>query len=118
MKSHPFLTILRSILFSFILLTIAVGCSKEDEETPTAPTAEFSFAPVSPEVNEEVTFSNTSTNATSYQWSAAGTSFSSTEQNPKFTFTTAGDFDVKLVATGAGGTNEITKKVTVTAAQT
>ena len=119
MKSHHFLTILlKGFFFSFILLSFAVGCSKEDEETPTAPTAEFSFTPVSPKVNEEVTFSNTSINATSYKWSAAGTSFSSTEQNPKFTFTTAGDFNVKLVATGAGGTNEITKKVTVTATQT
>ncbi|HEY9169816.1 MAG TPA: PKD domain-containing protein [Lutibacter sp.] len=118
MKSHHFLTILKGIIFSFILLTIAVGCSKEDEETPAIPTVEFSFTPVSPKLNEEVTFNNTSTNATSYQWSAAGTSFNSTAQNPKFTFTTAGDFDVKLVATGAGGTNEITKKVTVTAAQT
>ncbi|MDD3722696.1 MAG: PKD domain-containing protein, partial [Lutibacter sp.] len=83
--------------------------------TQTAPVAAFSFSPTSPKTGEEVTFTNESQNATSYQWSAAGTSFSSTEQNPKFTFTTAGDFDVKLVATGAGGTNEITKKVTVTA---
>jgi PKD repeat protein len=112
MKLHHFSTILKGIFFSFIVLTIAVSCSKEEEEPPTA---EFTFSPISPKVNEEVTFSNSSTNATSYQWSAAGTSFSSTAQNPKFAFITAGDFNVKLIATGPGGTSEIIKKVTVLA---
>jgi PKD repeat protein len=116
MKSHHFLTILKGIFFSFILLSFTVGCSKKDEETSTTPTAKFSFTPVSPKVNEEVTFNNTSTNADSYQWSVAGTSFSSTEENPKFTFDAAGDFEVKLVATNSAGTDEITKTITVTAA--
>jgi PKD repeat protein len=85
---------------------------------PVAPVAAFSFSPTNPETGQEVTFTNESTNATSYQWSAAGTSFSSTEENPTFTFDTAGNFDVKLVATNAAGTNEITKTITVTAAST
>uniref|UniRef100_UPI002623222B hypothetical protein n=1 Tax=uncultured Lutibacter sp. TaxID=437739 RepID=UPI002623222B len=37
--------------------------------------------------------------------------------NPKFTFDTAGDFEVKLVVTNSAGTDEITKTITVTAAQ-
>ena len=120
MKSHHFLTILKGIFFSFIFFALVMGCSKNDdvEETPsTPPVAAFSFSPTSPKTGDEVTFTNASTNATSYQWSATGTSFSSTALNPKFTFTIAGDYNVKLVATGADGTNEITKTITVTAAQ-
>ncbi|MFD0761854.1 hypothetical protein ACFQZW_07150, partial [Lutibacter aestuarii] len=86
MKSQHFLTILKGVFFSFILLLFTVGCSKDDGEPPTA---EFSFTPTNPMVNEEVSFTNKSLHATSYQWSAEGTSFSSTDENPKFTFDTA-----------------------------
>jgi PKD repeat protein len=115
MKSHHYLTILKGTFITVILLLFVLGCSKKDEEIDLPPVAKFSFSPVSPKINDEVTFLNSSTNATSYKWTAAGTSFNSTEQSPKYTFTTAGDFNVKLVATGAGGINEITSKVTVTA---
>ncbi len=116
MKSHHFLTTLKGIFFSFILLSFVVGCSKktdEEEQTPTAPVAQFSFAPVSPKVNEAVTFNNTSTNATTFVWSAEGTSFNSTEKNPTFTFTEVGDFEVKLVATGEGGSSTKTTQISV-----
>ncbi|WP_338762133.1 PKD domain-containing protein [Bernardetia sp. ABR2-2B] len=115
MKSNHFLTTLKGIFFSFILLSFIVGCSKKDEEeeTPAAPTVEFSFAPVSPKVNEAVTFTTTSTNATSFAWSAAGTSFSSTEKNPTFTFTEEGDFEVQLVATGEGGSVTATRPISI-----
>ncbi len=83
---------------------------------PVNPVAAFSFSPANPETGQQVTFTNESTDADSYQWSAEGTTFSSTEENPTFTFDTAGDYVVKLVATNASGTNEITKTITVTAA--
>ncbi|MFD0760930.1 PKD domain-containing protein, partial [Lutibacter aestuarii] len=44
--------------------------------------------------------------------------FSSTDENPTFTFDTAGDYQVKLVATNSAGTHQITKQITVTAAST
>lgn len=115
MKSHHFLTTLKGFFFSFILLSFVIGCSKktEEEETPTAPVAQFSFTPVSPKANQAVTFNNTSTNATSFVWSAAGTNFNSTEKNPTFTFTTAGTFEVKLVATSAGGSSTKTTSVSI-----
>ncbi len=116
MKPYHFLITLKGILFSFILLSFIVGCSKKDDdedEAPTAPTVDFSFTPLSPKVNEAITFNNTSTNATSYQWSAAGTNFNSTEKNPTFTFTSTGTFDVKLVATGEGGSNTKTREISV-----
>ncbi len=115
MKSHHFLFTLKGIFFSFILLSFIVGCSKKDEEeeTPKVPTPDFSFTPVSPKVDEAVTFNNTSKNATTFVWSAEGTDFNSTDKNPTFTFTEVGNFDVKLVATGEGGSKEIIKQVSV-----
>ncbi len=120
MKTNHFLNTLKGIFFSFILLSFVMGCSKKDEveETPTAPVASFTFSPVSPKANQAITFTNTSTNATTFVWSAAGTDFSSTEKNPTFTFTTAGDFEVKLVATGEGGSNTVTRQISVAPADT
>ncbi len=116
MKKNQFLIALKGILFSFILLSFLSSCGDDETETdtnPAIPVANFTFSPVNPKANETVTFTNTSTNATTFVWSAEGTSFSSTEKDPTFTFDTAGEFDVKLVATSATGTNETTKRVTV-----
>ncbi|WP_298371193.1 PKD domain-containing protein, partial [uncultured Lutibacter sp.] len=107
----------------FEVKLIVTNSAGTDEITKTitvtaaqvSPVAGFSFSPTNPETGQEVTFTNESTNADSYQWSAAGTSFSSTEENPKFTFDTAGDFEVKLIVTNSAGTDEITKTITVTA---
>jgi len=115
MKSYHFLSTLKGIFFSFILLSFVVGCSKktEEEETPTAPTAEFSFTPINPKVNEAVTFNNTSTNATTFVWSAAGTNFNSTEKNPTLLLQKLAIFEVKLVATGEGGSSTKTTQISV-----
>ncbi|WP_291720025.1 PKD domain-containing protein [Bernardetia sp.] len=115
MKSNHFFIMLKGIIFSFLALSIFISCSKkeEDEEKPKEPVASFTFTPVSPKVNEAVTFNNTSTDATTFQWSAAGTSFSSTEKNPTFTFTEEGDFTVTLVATGEGGSNTTTREISI-----
>ena len=121
MKSNHFLNTLKGMFFSFILLSFVMGCSKKTEEEvkPTPPIADFSFTPVNPKVNQAVTFNNTSTNAVSFEWTATGTNFSSTDKNPTFTFTTAGDFDVKLVAKNAAGeTASKTTKISVAPADT
>lgn len=81
-----------------------------------APNADFSFSPAAPMAGQEITFTNASTNATSYQWSSVPAGFSSTEANPKYTFAAAGSYQITLVATGAGGTDEISKTVVVSAA--
>lgn len=54
-----------------------------------------------------VSFSNTSTNATSYQWNF-GNSNTSTAPNPSTVFLTPGSYTVKLIAFGNGGTKDST----------
>lgn len=57
-----------------------------------------------------VRFTNTSRNATSYQWTfTGGNPSTSTEQNPTVTYSNAGNFTVKLVATSGAGSSTETK---------
>lgn len=60
------------------------------------------------------TFTSTSTGGTnlSYSWSF-GDGATSTAQNPSKTYTAAGTYTVKLVVTGAGGKDSVSKTVTV-----
>jgi N-acetylneuraminic acid mutarotase len=48
---------------------------------------------------QSVTFTNTSTNATSYSWQVNGTQFS-TLQSPTYLFSTPGSYTVSLIASG------------------
>jgi len=77
------------------VLTI-VSC-KKDEDAPK-PTPDFTY-----EINDKtVTFTNLSTDATSYQWDFDdGTT--SEEVNPVHEYAAYGDYDVRLTATGEGG---------------
>lgn len=87
--------------------TIAVAAA------PEAPTADFTFSPAEPKAGEAVQYTSTSTNATSYSWSSDAGGFSSTEENPTFTFSDAGTYQVTLEVQGAGGTASVTKAVVV-----
>jgi len=60
----------------------------------------------------EVTFTNTSTNATSYEWDF-GDSQTSTEENPVHTYTNDGTYTVTLTATNVCGSVTTTQEVTV-----
>lgn len=61
-----------------------------------------------------VQFTNTSLGATSYSWNFgdAGNSTSS-DENPTFTYPSAGTFTVTLTTVGAGGSNTFTKEVII-----
>jgi PKD repeat protein len=80
--------------------------------TAALPVANFSASPTSGIVPLAVTFTNSSTNATSYSWDF-GDGGTSTAQNPAHTYTTAGIYTVELTATGSGGTNSKTGNITV-----
>jgi len=96
--------------FSFLLF----GCSKDTPSTP-APVADFSYTGANTTVPAVVQFTNNSTNAISYTWDF-GDGATSSATSPSHNYTAGGVFSVKLTATGAGGSNSITKSVTLISA--
>ncbi|MFT3978894.1 MAG: PKD domain-containing protein [Ferruginibacter sp.] len=86
---------------------------------PVLPVANFTGTPVAVATGQSVTFTNSSTNATSYSWTFTGGSpATSTATNPVVTYNTAGTYTVKLVATNANGSDSLirTNYITVSAA--
>jgi PKD repeat protein len=84
-----------------------------------APTAKFSFTPVEPKIDEEITFEDESTDPdgatdiVSREWDF-GDGTKSTEQNPKKRYSQKKIYDVKLtVKDKTGLSNTVTKKVPV-----
>lgn len=104
--------------FTITLTATGPGGSKSISKTITIaelpPVADFSFSPENPESGQTITFTNLSQNATSYQWSSTPAGFNSTAANPTHAFVTAGTYQVKLIATGPGGSSEQTKTIVVT----
>jgi PKD repeat protein len=82
---------------------LAINSCKKD---PVMPKPDFSY-----EINDKtVTFTNLSTDATSYSWDFDDGNTSS-EMSPVHTYAAYGDYDVRLTATGEGG--DQIKKVTI-----
>lgn len=106
---------MKSIKFylPLFLLTLAsfAGCNKEDD--PPATTSGFNASKTTVTVDEEIQFTNTSTNAASYVWSF-GDGTTSTEANPTKSYPVSGIYTVTMSATGAGGSNTSTATITVT----
>lgn len=76
------------------------------------PKANFTFSGGGCVAPCNVSFTNTSSNATSYSWDF-GDGTNSTSANPSKTYTTGGAFSVILTATNAAGNNQITKIVNI-----
>src|SRR6185369_16480265 len=88
-------------LFALVLLTgFLLDSCKSDNPTP-APTAGFTASKTKVLVSEEVIFSNTSVNSTSFTWSF-GDGTTSKEISPKKSWPAAGTYEVSMVASGAG----------------
>ncbi|TFV69936.1 PKD domain-containing protein [Blastococcus sp. CT_GayMR19] len=83
---------------------------------PAVPTSSFTSSVTSGQAPLEVAFTDTSTGSpTSWAWDF-GDGATSTERNPAHTFTSAGEFTVRLVASNAAGAGTTaTGTVTVTA---
>ncbi|MDW3177834.1 MAG: protein kinase [Acidimicrobiia bacterium] len=79
----------------------------------TEPVACFTSNPTTVEIGQSVSFSNCSTDATSYSWSF-GDNTTSAHMSPSKSWTTAGSKTVTLTATGPGGTDTETKWISVT----
>lgn len=88
------------------------GNDDEGGKTPAAeaPTADFEYAVD----GLKVTFTNKSTNATSYKWNF-GDDETSKEANPEHTYAAAGTYTVKLTAANADGATA-SKEATLTLA--
>nr|WP_294780631.1 N-acetylmuramoyl-L-alanine amidase [uncultured Flavobacterium sp.] len=87
----------------------------------TAPVANFTPATAAVCEGQTVTYTSTSTNATSYSWSfPGGTPSTSTAASPVITYNTAGTYDASLTATNSVGsdTKTVTGLVTVNPAAT
>lgn len=83
--------------------------------TPTfPPNASFNTSSSTICSGQSVTFTNTSTNATSYSWSLpGGTPATSTAASPTVSFNTAGTYTVTLTATNSNGTSTSTASIVV-----
>ena len=77
------------------------------------PVANFSFTGANNTAPCTVSFTNTSTNATSYIWDFGDGSQTSTLTNPQHTYNAGGTFAAQLTATSPGGSNAITKYVVI-----
>jgi PKD repeat protein len=101
MKKNHFVFVMPALL---ALASLAFVSCKEEADPPVP---DFSTA-----IDDKtVTFTNLSVNATSYSWDFGDGSALSTETDPVHTYAAYGDYDVRLTATGDGG-SEI-KKITI-----
>jgi PKD repeat protein len=86
--------------------------------TTRVPTADFSFNPTSPAVNESVLFASNSSDpdneSLSHLWNFGDGTAQSTQRNPTHAYTTPGQKTVRLtVNDGHGGVDDLTKTITV-----
>lgn len=95
----------RITLLFFTIITLFNAC-KSDEPV----IADFEFTEGA---NGEITFTNKSTGADSYEWDFGGGKISYA-QNPKYTFEDNKDYTVSLTAKGKGGQNQKSKSLKVT----
>lgn len=96
MKNTYFLLFLMGI-------TLLNACKKKEDD-PISPKAAFSVSSLTVVVDQQIQFTNTSENATSFKWSF-GDGTTSTEVSPKKSYSTSDNFTVNLVSTGEGGSN-------------
>ncbi|MFD2721065.1 PKD domain-containing protein [Hymenobacter monticola] len=83
-------------LYGLLICLLATACSKSSDPAPAAAPAFTASRPVV-EVDEELQFSNASTNAARYEW-AFGDGQTSTQPNPKVRYAQSGTFTVTLTA--------------------
>ena len=86
--------------------------------TTRVPTADFSFNPTSPAVNESVLFASNSSDpdneSLGHLWNFGDGTAQSTQRNPTHAYTTPGQKTVRMtVNDGHGGVDDLTKTITV-----
>ncbi len=100
----------KSFLFLGIGLIVSLSACKKDDAPK--PVADFSF-----DVTDMVvSFTNASTDASTYLWDF-GDGSTSTDENPTHTYADFGSYTVTLTSKGSGGTNTVTYDVTVASSE-
>jgi PKD repeat protein len=89
-----------------VLVIFTPSCKKE------LPSASFDFSPITGEAPLNVSFTNKSTNATSYSWDF-GDGTTSTSINPSHRYSYGGNFTITLVASNGKNSSTITKSIYV-----
>lgn len=88
-----------------------------DQQRDFQSIALFFYAPVPGEVNETVTFTNTSINAVNYSWDfddpSSGANNTSTAENPTHVFQSAGVYNVTLTASNSSFSADFTLPVII-----
>jgi len=109
---------MKNSLLSLVLIFFMIGCSKTDTTPATpSPVVNFTYTGAGVAAPCVVTFTNTTSNATSYSWDF-GDNGTSTSFNPTHSYTKGGVYTVKLTATGAGGSSSTSKTVNISPAYT
>lgn len=85
----------QTLLLLFLAVSILFSCSKKEDKIN--PEASFSSDKQNYYLTETASFSNTSSNATSFQWDF-GDNTTSTEKNPSHIYQSPGIYTVKLSA--------------------
>lgn len=112
LKNFPEKSLLALVLAGFVMLVSS--CGEDDSSSLPAVVAKFSGVPTSVKESETVSFKDESSNApTEWLWTfEGGTPATSTEKDPVVTYSSAGTYDVTLVATRATDKSTSTKKET------
>lgn len=97
-------------LWAFIFLVGFIS-SCDDKATAPKPIADFSYV-VDATDGVTVTFTNKSTNATTYSWAFGDASTASTDASPVYKYLASGSFTVVLTATSSDG-SKATKQSTL-----
>lgn len=93
----------------FLIVLIFGSCSKE---VPSSPVARFEVSQKYA-AGAQYLFINQSTDAQSFKWTFGDGGISS-EKNPMYVFKKNGKYEVRLEATGKGGTNQYTQIIELT----
>jgi PKD repeat protein len=89
------------VLMPLFLIAFAISCGK-DEPLIDPPKAVFDYV-VNPDKSGKVVFTSASIGADSYSWDFGDGKGTSTEQNPTYTYTKSGTFEVSLTVKNSGG---------------
>ena len=101
----------RCIIVMSALTLFNSSCVKVKDFLPDPPVANFSYSG-NLKASAPVSFTNSSTNGTSYSWDFGDNTFSSVT-NPVHTFNLAGNYTVELTADGTGGSNTVSKTIII-----